>query len=93
MCEFLLIRRFVLSLLVSATLYVKLLWLQECVKTKAIQSVLAVRNVSEEEARAAVNRVFNRCYADLEPIGRRIRRNSRDMYKAYMEAPYYGYDY
>ncbi|PSN36776.1 hypothetical protein C0J52_19397 [Blattella germanica] len=65
---------------------------QECVKTKAMQSVLAVRNVTEEEARAAVNRVFSRCYDDLEPIGRRLRRNSLDMYKAYMEAPMFGYD-
>lgn len=87
------ILRFLLSVLFSTTLCVNLLLLQECVKTKAIQSVLAVRNVSEEEAEAAVNRVFSRCYADLEPIGRRIRRNSMDMYKAYMEAPYYGYDY
>lgn len=61
-------------------------------KTKAVLSVLAVRNVTAEEAQAAVNRVFNRCYNDLEPIGRRIRRNSLDMYKAYMEAPFYGYD-
>jgi inner membrane protease ATP23 len=62
------------------------------VKTKAVQSVLAVRNVTEEVAQAAVNRVFSRCYADLEPIGRRIRRNSLDMHKAYLEAPLYGYD-
>ena len=66
--------------------------LQECVKTKAMQSVLAVRSVTEEEARAAVNRVFNRCYDDLEPVGRRLRRNSLDMQKAYMEASSYGYD-
>ena len=66
--------------------------LQECVKTKAMQSVLAVRNVTEEQARDAVNRVFSRCYDDLEPIGRRLRRNSLDMQKAYMEAPFYGYD-
>ncbi|KAJ4432682.1 mitochondrial inner membrane protease ATP23 homolog [Periplaneta americana] len=65
---------------------------QECVKTKAMQSVLAVRSVTEEQARAAVNRVFSRCYADLEPIGRRIRRNSTDMHRAYLEAPFYGYD-
>ncbi|KAJ9595149.1 hypothetical protein L9F63_013557, partial [Diploptera punctata] len=64
---------------------------QECVKTKAMQSVLAVRKVTEEEARAAVNRVFIRCYNDLEPIGRRLRRNSLDMEKAYLEATIYGY--
>lgn len=52
-------------------------------------SVLAVRNVTRDEAIAAVERVFPRCYADLEPIGRRIRRNSKDMHKAYMEGPMY----
>ncbi|XP_033222145.1 mitochondrial inner membrane protease ATP23 homolog isoform X2 [Belonocnema kinseyi] len=60
---------------------------QDCVKTKAMMSVLAVRKVCKEEARAAVERVFPKCYNDLEPIGRRIRRNSLDMHKAYLEAP------
>ncbi|XP_071453384.1 mitochondrial inner membrane protease ATP23 homolog [Hetaerina americana] len=65
---------------------------QECVKTKAIQSVLAVRKVSEEEAVAAVERVFKRCYADMEPIGRRCRRNSTDMQRAYVEGVHlFGY--
>lgn len=64
----------------------------DCVKTKALNSVLAVRKVSPEEAIAAVERVFPKCYNDLEPIGRRIRRNSKDMYKAYLEGPMYGYD-
>jgi len=66
---------------------------QECVKTKAVYSVLAVRKITQEEARAVVDKVFDKCYADLEPIGRRIRRNSRDMQKAYIEGPMYGYDY
>nr|CAD7399504.1 unnamed protein product [Timema poppensis] len=65
---------------------------QECVKTKATHSVIAVRNVTPEEARAAVERVFPKCYADLEPVGRRIRRNSNDMHRAYFEGPLYGYD-
>ncbi|XP_024940971.1 mitochondrial inner membrane protease ATP23 homolog isoform X2 [Cephus cinctus] len=65
---------------------------KNCVKRKAMMSVLAVRNVSEEEALAAVDRVFSKCYKDLEPIGRRIRRNSLDMHKAFLEGPYYGYD-
>ncbi|CAK9811182.1 Mitochondrial inner membrane protease ATP23 homolog [Anthophora plagiata] len=64
---------------------------KECVANKAIKSILAVQNVSEEEAKESVSRVFNRCYNDLEPIGRRIRRNSEDMKKAYLEAPLYGY--
>ncbi|KAL7023796.1 hypothetical protein ACKWTF_012788 [Chironomus riparius] len=65
---------------------------QNCVKTKALCSVLAVRKVTAEEALAAIDRVFPKCYNDLEPIGRRIRRNSTDMHRAYLEAPYYGYD-
>lgn len=61
-------------------------------KTKALASVLAVRNVTKDEAINAVERVFPKCYADLEPVGRRIRRNSPDQHKAYTEAPLYGYD-
>ncbi|XP_046388874.1 mitochondrial inner membrane protease ATP23 homolog [Ischnura elegans] len=65
---------------------------RECVMTKAVQSVLAVRKVSESEAVAAVDRVFNRCYADMEPIGRRCRRNSTDMQRAYVEGVHlFGY--
>ncbi|CAK9801281.1 Mitochondrial inner membrane protease ATP23 homolog [Anthophora quadrimaculata] len=64
---------------------------RDCVANKAIRSILAVQNVSEEKAVESVARVFDRCYNDLEPIGRRIRRNSEDMKKAYCEAPLYGY--
>ena len=64
----------------------------ECVKTKALASVKAVRQVTDAEARAAVDRVFERCYSDLEPIGRRIRRNSADMIRAYNERGHYGYE-
>lgn len=65
---------------------------QNCVKTKALYSVVSARKVSKEEAEAAVERVFDRCYNDLEPIGRRLRRNSLDMHKAYKERFVYGYD-
>lgn len=64
---------------------------EHCVKTKALYSVLAVRKVTKLEAIEAVERVFPKCYADLEPIGRRIRRNSGDMQKAYFEGTLYGY--
>ncbi|XP_013777912.1 mitochondrial inner membrane protease ATP23 homolog isoform X2 [Limulus polyphemus] len=63
----------------------------DCVKNKAVASVLAVRNVSEQEAKTAVERVFKRCYNDLEPVGRRLRRNSLDMEKAYRQRFHYGY--
>lgn len=58
---------------------------------KAVRSLIAIRNISKEEAMDAVTRVFTKCYNDLEPIGRRLRRNSMDMEKAYYEGPYYGY--
>ncbi|XP_067120491.1 LOW QUALITY PROTEIN: mitochondrial inner membrane protease ATP23 homolog [Centruroides vittatus] len=63
----------------------------DCVKKRAIYSVLAVREVTYEEASKAVERVFAKCYNDLEPIGRRIRRKSLDMEKAYRERYHYGY--
>ncbi|CAH1987404.1 unnamed protein product [Acanthoscelides obtectus] len=66
---------------------------QDCVKSKALSSVLAARSgISKTEAINAIERVFPKCYPDLEPIGRRLRRNSYDMYKAYEEGYYYGYD-
>lgn len=64
----------------------------ECVKTKAIFSMMAVRTITREQAAAIVERVFPKCYADLEPVGRRIRRNSGDMQKAYFEGTMYGYE-
>lgn len=63
-----------------------------CVKTKAMYSLLAVRDITKEEAINVIERVFPKCYNDLEPIGRRIRRNSADMKKAYFEGTLYGYD-
>nr|CAG4643473.1 EOG090X0CKN [Ilyocryptus agilis] len=65
----------------------------ECVKTKAKFSIMAVRSeLTEEEARKAVDKVFAKCYQDLEPVGRRIRRNSADMIRAYNERGNYGYE-
>uniref|UniRef100_A0A1I8HFU2 Mitochondrial inner membrane protease ATP23 homolog n=1 Tax=Macrostomum lignano TaxID=282301 RepID=A0A1I8HFU2_9PLAT len=43
---------------------------QHCVKSKALMSVLAARQISRPEGEAAIERVFDRCYADLEPFGR-----------------------
>lgn len=64
---------------------------KDCVKRRAMLSVLAARGVTVEEATAAVNRVFNKCYNDMEPIGRRIYRPSRDMDQALFDASYFGY--
>ncbi|KYN04546.1 Mitochondrial inner membrane protease ATP23 like protein [Cyphomyrmex costatus] len=65
---------------------------QDCVKHKARLSIMGVHKVSKEVADAAIERVFKKCYNDLEPIGRRIRRNSFDMPRAHAEAHLYGYD-
>lgn len=64
---------------------------QDCVMEKAVRSLIAIKNIPKEEATDAVRRVFTKCYNDLEPVGRRLRRNSMDMEKAYYEGPYYGY--
>lgn len=64
---------------------------QACVREKAIQSVVVARKAPRTVAEAVVDKVFDKCYNDLEPIGRRIRRNSEDITRAYREAPIYGY--
>lgn len=65
--------------------------LQDCVKFKARNSVLTVRNIDKEEADAAVDRVFDRCYPDLEPVGRIPRNPVVDGRRIYIEASLYGY--
>lgn len=64
---------------------------RECVKTKALYSLLATRLIPHQEAVAVIEKVFPKCYADLEPIGRRVRRGSGDQEQAFAEAKYYGY--
>lgn len=65
---------------------------QDCVKSKAVYSVLSVRrDITKDQAIEIVERVFPKCYADLEPIGRRVRSGSADPERAYAEAKNYGY--
>ncbi|XP_055342753.1 mitochondrial inner membrane protease ATP23 homolog [Paramacrobiotus metropolitanus] len=64
---------------------------QECVKIRATESVMNSKGIPLEIALAAVEKVFPKCYKDLEPFGRIPRRNSRDFDKAYYERFYYGY--
>ncbi|KAK3780846.1 hypothetical protein RRG08_059489 [Elysia crispata] len=64
-----------------------------CVKNKALQSVLLVRNVSKEEAMIAVDEVFDRCYRDTEPYGRRCFKSMPRAKRALDEARnYYDFD-
>lgn len=66
--------------------------LQDCVKSKAVYSVLSVRrDITKEKAIEIVEKVFPKCYADLEPIGRRIRSGSSDAERAYEESKQYGF--
>lgn len=53
---------------------------------------MAVREVTYEQAKEAVEKVFERCYNDLEPIGRRVRGKVVDFELAYAEAFLMGYD-
>ncbi|KAG2459983.1 mitochondrial inner membrane protease ATP23 homolog isoform X1 [Polypterus senegalus] len=57
---------------------------QECVRERALRSILAVRNVSREDAEKAVDSVFNSCFNDHEPFGR-IPHNNADAGHAYKE--------
>lgn len=64
---------------------------QDCVKKKAFLSMMAARNCSQEDGLAAIDRVFDRCYNDLEPIGRRPRGSKVDIELACEEAMNLGY--
>ncbi|XP_064605349.1 mitochondrial inner membrane protease ATP23 homolog [Liolophura sinensis] len=63
---------------------------RECVKSKALLSVLMVRNVTEEKAREVVDTVFRQMLQDLEPVGRRPRKTTRDPERALYEGQFYG---
>lgn len=63
---------------------------KECVRAKAALSLQTVRNISEEEALKAVDSVFDRCYNDLEPFGRRVY-NREDCERAYKDRYRFGY--
>ena len=41
----------------------------ECVKSKASKSVSVIKNLNSNDSRGAVSKVFEKCYADLEPLG------------------------
>ena len=63
-----------------------------CVKERALKSVLAASsNLSEEEARKTIDKVFPYCYIDLEPIGRRMRHQTDDNNRAFLDGQHYGY--
>ena len=60
------------------------------VKEVAIESLVKTKFVSEDVAKEAVTKVFDKCYNDLEPIGRRAI-DGKDMLRAFHESYIYGY--
>ena len=46
------------------------LFVQVCVKERAIRSILCVQDVTQEEARQAVEKVFDSCFKDTVPFER-----------------------
>ena len=43
---------------------------QSCVRFRATQSIRCVKDISEEEARKAVDTVFDSCFKDTVPFER-----------------------
>ncbi|XP_059145068.1 mitochondrial inner membrane protease ATP23 homolog [Physella acuta] len=62
---------------------------QLCVRNKALQSIMLVRNVPKEEAMTVVDEVFDKCYNDMEPLGRRCFKNQGRAKRALEEARNY----
>lgn len=57
---------------------------QECVRSRALRSILAVRKVSREEAERVVDEVFDSCFRDHAPFGR-IPHSKKDAKFAYRD--------
>ena len=64
---------------------------KECVRRKAALSIQMIRNISELEAYRTVDFVFERCYKDLEPFGRRII-DYGDYERAYRDRKIFGFE-
>ncbi|OAF68569.1 hypothetical protein A3Q56_03675 [Intoshia linei] len=64
---------------------------RECVRAKAVTSLLAVRKIRQDEAEKVVDSVFNRCYNDLEPYGRIIKKFPREDMRLLIDADSLGY--
>ena len=62
----------------------------DCVKNTAIDYLVKTKFVKEDVAKSSVNKVFDNCYNDLEPIGRRAFA-PEDQEKAYQEKFLFGY--
>ena len=61
-----------------------------CVKKTAVEGMVKTKFVERAAAVEAVERVFAKCYRDLEPIGRRAR-TAEDLKLAHEERYMAGY--
>jgi inner membrane protease ATP23 len=64
---------------------------RECVKKVALENLIQAKFVDREVAKDAVDRVFSKCYGDLEPIGRRLV-NQKDFVRMRDERYLFGYN-
>ena len=63
-------------------------------RRKAIDTLAATGRVDDEKATKIVDSVFDRCYNDLEPVGRRYAQGMQKISKqerCYKERHIYGY--
>ena len=63
---------------------------RECVRNTAVDYMIKTKFVKEDIAKAAVDKVFDKCYKDLEPIGRRPI-DGDDISRANSEKYLFGY--
>lgn len=61
-----------------------------CVQKVAVENMIKTRFVDKDVANEAVDRVFNKCYRDLEPVGRRMGK-WQEMYLMKDERYLFGY--
>lgn len=62
----------------------------ECVRNTAVDYMIQTKFVKPDIAKSAVDKVFDKCYKDLEPVGRRAM-NGEDLQRADNEKFLFGY--
>lgn len=64
---------------------------QECVRGRALRSILTVRKISREEAEKIVDEVFDSCFNDHAPFGRipHSKKDAKFAYRDYMNRDRY----
>lgn len=66
----------------------------KCVRLKAVDTLAATGRVDQEKAAQIVDSVFDRCYNDLEPVGRRYAQGLQKISaqeRCYRQRHIYGY--